>query len=42
MGFLLSVLIAFSQPYVGHDLRKNKIVVAPITNFFVNRLIFMN
>ena len=33
-----SVLLAFSQSYVKHDLRKNKIVVL----FFSNRLIFMS
>jgi hypothetical protein len=27
MSFPYSVLLAFSQSYVGHDLRKNKIVV---------------
>jgi hypothetical protein len=37
-GFFHSVLLAFSQSYVEHDLRKNKIVIP----FFVNRLIFMS
>jgi hypothetical protein len=31
---LHSVLIAFSQSYVKHDLRKNKIVMAFTTPFF--------
>jgi hypothetical protein len=35
---LLGVLLAFSQTYVKHDLRKNKIVVP----FFANKLIFMS
>jgi hypothetical protein len=42
MGFARSsprsVLLSFSQSYIEHDLRKNKIVI----HFFTNRLIFMN
>jgi hypothetical protein len=42
MGFAMgsphSVFLAFSQSYVEHDLRKNKIIV----HFFANRLIFMS
>jgi hypothetical protein len=34
MGSPHSVLLAFSQTYVKHDLRKNKIVVASTTGFF--------
>jgi hypothetical protein len=30
---MLGVLLAFSQPYIKHDLRKNKIVVAFTTVF---------
>jgi hypothetical protein len=37
-GSFHSVLLAFSQSYVKHDLRKNNIVVP----FFANRLIFMS
>jgi hypothetical protein len=33
-GSFCSVLLAFSQSYVKHDLRKNKIAVASITDFF--------
>jgi hypothetical protein len=33
MGFFRSVLLAFSQSYVEHDLRKNKILVASTTVF---------
>jgi hypothetical protein len=33
-GSPYSVLLSFSQSYVKHDLRKNKIVVASITDFF--------
>jgi hypothetical protein len=29
MGSFRSVLLAFSQSYIKHDLRKNKIVVPP-------------
>jgi hypothetical protein len=38
MGSPCSVLLTFSQSYVEHDLRKNKIVIP----FFANRLIFMS
>jgi hypothetical protein len=31
--FFPSVLLTFSQSYVKYDLRKNKIVVAPTTDF---------
>jgi hypothetical protein len=34
MGSPPNVLIAFSQSYIEHDLRKNKIVVAVTTRFF--------
>jgi hypothetical protein len=34
-----NVLLAFSQSYVKHDLRKNKIVVAP-TTFFCEQINF--
>ena len=37
-GFARSPLLAFSQSYIKHDLRKNKIIVS----FFANRLIFMS
>jgi hypothetical protein len=37
-GSIYSVFLAFSQSYVEHDLRKNKIEV----HFFTNRLIFMS
>jgi hypothetical protein len=37
-GYLCSVFLTFSQSYIEHDLRKNKIVVP----FFINRLIFMS
>jgi hypothetical protein len=33
-GFPHSVLLGFFQSYVKHDLRKNKIVVTSITDFF--------
>jgi hypothetical protein len=33
-GSPLNVLLAFSQSYVKHNLRKNKIVVASTTSFF--------
>jgi hypothetical protein len=37
-GSSRSVLLTFSQSYVEHDLRKNKIVVP----YFANQLIFMS
>jgi hypothetical protein len=36
MGLLGVFFVVFSQSYVEHDLRKNKIVIP----FFANRLIF--
>jgi hypothetical protein len=33
-GSLRSVLLAFSQSYVKHDLRKNKIVMPPPPVFY--------
>jgi hypothetical protein len=33
-GYPCSVLLVFSQSYVKHDLRKNKIVVVSTTSFF--------
>jgi hypothetical protein len=33
-GSLSSILLTFSQSYVEHDLRKNKIVVAFTIDFF--------
>jgi hypothetical protein len=32
-GYFRNVLMSFSQSYVKHDLRKNKIVVASTTGF---------
>jgi hypothetical protein len=37
-GLLGVFSVVFSQSYIEHDLRKNKIVVS----FFANRLIFMS
>jgi hypothetical protein len=37
-GSFRSVLLAFSQSYIKHDLRKNNIVVP----FFANRIIFIS
>jgi hypothetical protein len=41
---LLGVLMTFSQSYIKHDLRKNKIIIPFFFFFFffANSLIFMN
>jgi hypothetical protein len=43
-GYPHSVLLAFSQSYIEHDLRKNKIVIPFFFFFFffANRLIFIS
>jgi hypothetical protein len=38
-GSFYGVLLTFSQSYIEHDLRKNKIV---LSFFFANKLIFIS